>query len=59
MARPVGSTSRWWKNRVRIGVYLYNPTQENIELLKQTVRALNETAKAKAAVGLEYTNKKD
>lgn len=48
MARPVGSTSRWWKERVRVGLYLYNPTEESIELLKKTVQMLNNNAKLKA-----------
>lgn len=48
MARPVGSTSRWWKVRKRVGIYLYNPTEESIALLKKTAEALNATAKARA-----------
>jgi hypothetical protein len=48
MARPVGSTSHWWTKRFRVGLYLYNPTQEGIELLKKTAQMLNASAKLKA-----------
>lgn len=48
MVRPIGSTSHWWTKRFRVGLYLYNPTQEGIELLKKTAQMLNASAKLKA-----------
>ncbi len=45
MARPLGSTSHWWTTRKRLIVLLYDPTDNDVELIRGLVRDMNQKAR--------------
>ena len=48
MARPVGTISHWWKTRKVVAVYLYNPTDEKIQKIRDFAKQINNESYTKA-----------
>lgn len=41
MARPKGTPTHWWETRKTVVVYVYNPTDEKVQKIRDFVKDIN------------------